>query len=889
MQSNSIFNKRIFSLMRNKICFSLLFLFSFQLSSVFSQDSKVSLLQALTFIKESHNVNLAYDGEAIEGIEVRNPISKDLKTALEEMLNGTNLDYQIFQDNQILIREKQEVANADQRFTKELVRLRGRVIDAHSKEPLSFALIVAGQNGAGTESDINGDFVLLLQKEEKALLIRYLGYDHKQMQVSNNSQDLLIELEPNPVSLGSVLIQEQSAPFRNPVRSSTLKVNHQNTTTSVFGDAIREIALLPGINIQGDLASEISIRGGETDENMIFFDGIPLYNISHFFGVFSNINSNVVEETTIYKNAFPSEFGGRTSGIIDMQSRRLEGDKINAGAEINLLTANAYAEIPLDKKVHLLIGGRTNVKNLSNAELFNFVEENTLTGNRPRLRRRSDVQSSQSFDFKDINLKLMAAFNPKTNLRIASFLGDDRFDYDYNLKFTDENQIGVLELEESFIEDQQWTNKGLSFLLNHRWNDIWKGEFSLSFAGNEQNRYISSNLTRRFRIDRPDKVNTLSNIAENEMNGTHFKFIGTRSLEKDILSLGYEYTANNTKIFISVDDFRPLDINLEGIQHSLFSTYELPVSERLLLSLGLRGTYYSLNENIYLSPRLNLNYKLTNELYLKSALSRYYQFTQMINYEDRLGRSFDLWIVNNGKNYPIQKSDHLMIGFRWLNNIFDLDVEAYRKNTFGFLQFTSRQAGFNMDGVPLVNTEYFPFEGQNITQGIDFTIKKSFKNYSGWIAYTLSESKNAISSVNRGNPFPSSLDQRHQFKLINQITIKDFEIGANYIYSSGRPFLDLSKFKNGPIDRSADLSEFFTYLKSYQRVDLSMAYLFKIGKSQAKIGFSVFNLLDRENIKYKQFIYNTSEEFQSDENNTILGNELKLLGRTWNLNFKIDF
>ena len=239
-------------------------------------------------------------------------------------------------------------------------------------------------------------------------------------------------------------------------------------------------------------------------------------------------------------------------------------------------------------------------------------------------------------------------------------------------------------------------------------------------------------------MERPDRITTFSNTAENVLNSTHFKFKGIRNLEKDKLSIGYEYIINNTLLFINVDEFMPFDVNLEGTQHAFFGSYETMFAKDLHLRFGLRGTYYNLDDNVYLSPRLDLNYKVTENFYLKAALSRYYQFTQTISYENRLSRTFDLWIVNNAETYPIQRSDHQMIGFRWLNEFLDIDVEVYRKNTFGFLQFSAGNIGFNDNGRPVINTEYFRFVGNNLTQGIDFTIKKSIKNYTGWIAYTLS-------------------------------------------------------------------------------------------------------------------------------------------------------
>ncbi|MEL6989531.1 MAG: TonB-dependent receptor, partial [Bacteroidota bacterium] len=338
-----------------------------------------------------------------------------------------------------------------------------------------------------------------------------------------------------------------------------------------------------------------------------------------------------------------------------------------------------------------------------------------------------------------------------------------------------------------------------------------------------------------------------------------------------------------------IEEENILKIDAEGIQHAIFGSYESLLFDRLHYRLGLRATHYNLNEKLHLSPRIDLNYKVSEQFYLKGALSKYYQFTQQINYQDRLGRSLDFWLVNIDRQFPITNSNHQMLGFRCLNNLFDLDVEAYRKNTFGLLQFSARKVGFDDEGRPDSNTDLITYVGNNINQGIDITIKKNIDWYTGWIAYTLSESKNIIDDINNGEVFPSPNDQRHQLKFVNQLNFKNFEAGLSYIFSSGKPFIDVRKQRGG-LDEDDNIPELLTYIKSYQRVDLNAAFKLDVGTSTFRVGASVFNLLDRENIKYKQFIYNVSKDFQqSAENDTFYGNDLRLLGRTFNVFARVGF
>ncbi|MEL6988677.1 MAG: carboxypeptidase-like regulatory domain-containing protein, partial [Bacteroidota bacterium] len=458
--------------MRSKILyFSLLVLCT---SATLQAQNKIPLLQALQIVKESFHIHLAYDGNAIQDIEVEMPTNmEDLYITLEYILEDTPLDYQIFQKNQVLIREKQIVTNENQKFSKNLIRIRGKVIDAHSKEPLAYALVLAGKNGAGTESDENGSFVLLLDEAETALLIRYIGYDNEQLLVNQSQSEIIIELNPNPVSLGDVLVEERSAPFSQPLNKNEIKYNNEigNQMTAFGSDVFRNISLLAGINIQDDLASEISIRGGDTDENWILFDGIPLYNISHYFGIFSNVNSNVLEETTIYKNAFPVEYGGRTSGIVKMESKKMEGKKIHGGAELNILNTSAYLELPIDKKIHLLFGGRMSNKNLATTDLFSFVEENTITGNNDRIRLNANINSEPTFDFQDANAKLQIGLSDNTSLSASAFYGNDDLNYNYILDY--EGPAGVVMIDETYAELQNWQSKGINFNIDHKISEEW--------------------------------------------------------------------------------------------------------------------------------------------------------------------------------------------------------------------------------------------------------------------------------------------------------------------------------------------------------------------------------------------------------------------------------
>ena len=51
-------------------------------------------------------------------------------------------------------------------------------------------------------------------------------------------------------------------------------------------DVIKGAAMMPGIQVVGELASGFNVRGGNSDQNLVLLSGSPVFNTSHLFGLF---------------------------------------------------------------------------------------------------------------------------------------------------------------------------------------------------------------------------------------------------------------------------------------------------------------------------------------------------------------------------------------------------------------------------------------------------------------------------------------------------------------------------------------------------------------------------------------------------------------------------
>ncbi len=891
----------------------------------------VSIEKVFKVLKKRYGLKVAYDYQAVAAITISTHIEGEtLESALGLIFSNTGLEYQL-KSNRLLVRSMpSEISTTNTTSLKKKYHFKGTIIDSQTNKPLEFATVSIVGEDKGTDTDRNGQFRLSLSTSKKSgqLLVQYLGYLPQTIDWDANSdlRKIKIVLEPKPLDFEEITITDRLPTIGAEQKDGAIQMNASklNTLPSFVGgaDMFRSIQLLPGVSADDDLSAELRIRGGNGDENMVILDGITLYKVDHYFGIFSAINSSLVDQVNVYKNAFPVEYGGRTSGVVEFSTNEIERPKIGGGVEANLLTSNAYLELPLAPNMNILLGGRITNKNVADTELFSLLDQNmrTPTNNNNdnnnnnnnnsispnTVSRNSIIAYEPDFSFYDFNIKSTWNVLPTTRLTASYFQGYDEFNYDYTQLFTvGASRRRQTRNEETYEEVGSWQNRGWSIQAQHTWAENLQSNLTTSYSGFEENQtintsLISGELRRDPRTDNvsiiPSSIDTIyrKNNNYNEVQGLDLNFKNEWHIsEQEELTFGYNFIQNEVVYDLEVDDKTILTGSPTTEQHALYAQYRVKLlDDKLQMSVGLRGTNYSSYEKNYFSPRLMLNYQATKAIRLKASWSQYNQFLRRAYYEDRFGRSNEFYAMADKDDFPISQSKNWMTGFNYRNDFFEVDVELYQKNTTGILEYALPEIGLDADRNTRI-PEYELFSGNRATKGLDVLLKKTSKNYVGWIAYTLSETTNSFKEIKRGEPYPSRDDRRHQLKWVNQYRYKQFDFSATYIYSSGKPYTDLSQFTENLADRrETDILN--SYLESYQRIDIGLNYRFKLGTAEGKIGVSIFNLLNRKNVKYRQFVLSVRDlentgNGQNQPLNTVLGTELQMLDRTPNISVSLKF
>jgi ferric enterobactin receptor len=852
-------------------------------------------------LEEKYHLKLAYDEAVASRVRVSCRLERQgLEAAFTQLLAGTGLSFRLVDQRHIMIREIPYEAPPP----PALLSLRGRVVDALSGEPLPYAAVLLNEGGAGVAADEQGSFVVEAPAGALVLDVRYIGYHRRLSRVEPGAGagELLVGLYPKVQEFAPITVIEP-----RPILRVDGKDGHYAADARLWRrlsafpggvDLFRALQLLPGLSAHDDLSAGLQIRGSAPEGNLIILDGITLYQVDHFFGIFSAINPNVIGQVDLYKNAFPAQYGGRTAGVLVMNSRPVGGSRPSGGLELNLLNSNAHLALPLGDKVDLLLGARASNGNVSRNQFFEKANQPPPIGGQfvdpfSNLSRRILVGLEPDFRFNDANARLNWRPRPRSNLALSYFRGRDRYQGDYEERFF--NRVGLLRVEnrEVYRESASWTNAGASLRWEERWREQFRSSISLSRSAFQNDNRQEAALYRltRFRSDTFNVRNHNINAIDSWEARLHNVWSPDQSLE---LAAGYEYATHRVNYNLAIDGDTLLGGRDQAWSQVLYAQFSSNFSQYWRLSAGLRGSFYSELNRAFLSPRLQLGYRLGERWRANASASRYFQFLRQLDYEDRFGRSQPFWALASDSGFPIAASNHFSLGLGYHHAAFSAEAELFLRHTSGVMEYALLRRRLSLeDPRPFRNREYRAFAGDNAAVGIELLLRKAQGKHTGWIAYTLSKSTNRFPDIRSGEPFPAGDDRRHQLKVVNQYRWGDWQFSANYVFANGRPYSDLAtwlRLRNDADRRDISFDERILRLDDYHRVDLAVNYLVPLGKLQGNLGLSVFNLLNRDNVKYRQYIYAFPEgAINQQPRATVTGSEVELLNRTFNLSFRLDF
>jgi len=822
--------------------------------------------------------------------------AESLDDFISAILQNSDLAFQTMDGHKVLLRPKRTPQN----YTKaaETITIKGRVLDGGNR-PIGFVDVALDTLYKGATADENGYFSFEIPNtlKNRNLSFHFLGYETKVIQISDFLNQSDITLKQSDLKLDEVVVVEKVPALEiHPIypMSTTAKADFLNSIqASPFGnDIMRGVQMIAGVSATDDLSSAVKIRGSQDDETLIILDGIPIYKADHFFGIYGAVNGNHVNQVSLHKNSLPVSFGGKTGGMLEMSSKDYI-QKISGTADINTLTSSVTLSAPLGKKAGVILSGRTTYDNAAESKFFNWVDpspeeeiiSNSLEG------RPLTLETSPIVQFYDLNAKLY--FRPTEDhlINFSFFNSQDNYNNSYDIAFANQLSQSRVTGREEFTDMDDWQNLGSSVQYKGSLSNDWTINTNLYYTMFESESALNTSieLTR-------DNVSFLSNLTNQHTNSVN-DIGGNISLDKklgeDLLTLGVSTVQHDMAFSFSADNNRRFDLNSSEIEGAMFTSYNWQIDDQWKLTLGGRLNYYSATEQLYFGPRLSTSYKSNDQLILKGSFAQHYQFLREVTHYTRSREPIEVFLLtsddNMGNTYPVGKSTTAMLGATFRKDQWTIDLEVYNKGLEGVIDHTELVVGFNPNDPKPPSRAYKAITGTGRSFGTDLSVGFQSKNYTSWLAYTLSKTTNQFQEIFNNQSIPSEDDRRHQLKLTNQYKFGKWSLSGNYVFASGKSQLNLFD-QETILNLKGNLNDnSFSRLPSYNRLDLGVAYKLKLGGSSATIGLNIFNLTNNQNVDYLQYLFAIPRNDRNRDRTVLSGTTTSLLDRTLNLSFKVDW
>ncbi|MGH7556541.1 MAG: TonB-dependent receptor [Gemmatimonadota bacterium] len=125
-------------------------------------------------------------------------------------------------------------------------------------------------------------------------------------------------------------------------------------------DVLTPLRIVPGVDMAEENATQVHVRGGAADQNLILLDGVPVYNGYNTSGILSAIPPDAVSRIVAHTGVLPARYGGRLSSVVDVETRT-PGRKIEVRGGAGVPDVRLALQLPLPRVAGgvLLAGRRT--------------------------------------------------------------------------------------------------------------------------------------------------------------------------------------------------------------------------------------------------------------------------------------------------------------------------------------------------------------------------------------------------------------------------------------------------------------------------------------------------------------------------------------------------
>lgn len=540
--------------------------------------------------------------------------------------------------------------------TEQRAFLTGSVRDALTDQPVDLALVYIKGTSQATETAINGRYRLEVPADEEfTLVFSRTGYKETATVIlplpPGAGRQIDVSLAPLDSDL-EVIVRDSKIEGAGMIREQVDQLKLLPTTTGNLESVLPHIALGASSGTGGELSSQYNVRGGNYDENLVYVNDFEIYRPQLIRAgqqeglTFANID--LIRDLSFSSGGFEAKYGDKLSSVLDVKYKR--PDSLRASLGMSFLGGSGHIEgsTPVGKS------GYRHFRYLAGAR---YKTTRYLLGT-------LDVQGEYVPDFTDfqtyltydINRNWQVGFMGNLNRSVYRFTPTERstalglIDFALELFSVFEGQevddfttsMGGLSL--TYLPDRKRNPFFLKFLSsvftsdeNERFDIIGRyslrqidsdlgsdnfGEVLAELGTGTQHQYVRNFLDIRLQnLEHKGGIELQLDPDDMEVTSSHFlqwsvkyqrELIDDQINEWERLdSAGYSlrYDPEEVRLFSVLKTENELTSNRFSAYFQDTYTFRRESGSEWRVSAGVRASYWDLNKELLLSPRMQLLYK----------------------------------------------------------------------------------------------------------------------------------------------------------------------------------------------------------------------------------------------------------------------------------------
>lgn len=777
-----------------------------------NSEEKIPLKEVLNILSDQHQIQFNYQSDLLKEITVF-PLTRKhtLIENLKRLETQTSLRFT-------------KVGASIYTITKPF-RICGYLQDVRSLKSLEGATISSKTNNTVSKKD--GFFEIVVVSLDEEIEIRHLGFKtiKRQAKFFSSEQCTTIKLYEEELQMSAVIVEGYLVRGIDKNSDGTTAINF-NKFTALPGlietDVLQTVQALPGVLSVDETVSNINIRGGSHDQNLIVWDDIKMYQSGHFFGLISSFNPQITKTATVVTNGTDASYTDGVSGTIQMNTDDQIQNDFEGSLGVNFISADIFADVPLGEKSSLQVAARRSVDDLIRTPTYEVYFDRVTQETEIANNVESVVNSNQEFNFFDTSLRWLYNPSEKDRIRLNFILINNDLTFDETSTINNDLDTRKSSLSQNSI------GAGLSY--ERDWSDCFSTHVKVY------------NTDYKLQAINADVLRQQQFLQENVVSETGIKLKGIYKWDNIILESGYQFTESEVVNTNDIDVPRFLRRDSEILREHAFFLQSQYQNENRDFSIrpGIRLNYINEFNVLLIEPRLSIRKKLGTHFQIEALGELKHQNTsQIVNFQnDFLGVEKRRWQLADNDSIPILKSKQASLGVQYSKKGWLVDVTGYYKEIDGI---TSQSQSFT------TKYEFTKTTGSYNVKGLDFLLRKQVKNLSSWLSYSYMVNTYTFNNL-EDLQFLSNFDNTHSFTLGTTYSNNALNISAGFNYRTGKP-TSIPLQGNEIIDEEVNFDVANnTRVPEFFRVDLSAIYKLKLSEGlRTEIGASVWNVLNKQN------------------------------------------